>query len=265
MEYFAKFESELLKSPKVTIHGIVDPESLDTSDWRTPITLVAWRIETQPVKRTRLYVHLYLFKSDCTQIGKTLSTNAVVTLAVHLAETNPWGPEPRALLTEILDTGLQDAELLAIRAELQKPYRISDSLFGMFTLNRRLNLFETKTLWDKKPVRLLLNGESDTDAPPEKSLACSRALWSDLAHWNKQSQALILQEYLKLKNEQWLEDDEEPMSPENFLAKITLQTIAIKTDGSFEFWYDDGDMFGGHALVAIGNLARGFHRTSFSG
>ncbi len=49
---------------------------------------------------------------------------------------------------------------------------------------------------------------------------------------------------LELKNGTWLGDDESEFTAEQFIATMTLTSISVDSDGEFEFWYDDGDLFG---------------------
>jgi hypothetical protein len=38
---------------------------------------------------------------------------------------------------------------------------------------------------------------------------------------------------------------------------MKLETISVSSDGSFNFWHDDGDLFYGHAIQVGGNLVEG--------
>jgi len=38
---------------------------------------------------------------------------------------------------------------------------------------------------------------------------------------------------------------------------MTLRSITLEQGGVFEFWHDDGDMFGGHSIMVRGTLQDG--------
>jgi hypothetical protein len=38
---------------------------------------------------------------------------------------------------------------------------------------------------------------------------------------------------------------------------MTLESITVTPDGSFDFWHNDGDLFYGHSIQVSGNLSQG--------
>jgi hypothetical protein len=54
-----------------------------------------------------------------------------------------------------------------------------------------------------------------------------------------------------------LEEGQDELLPEEFKARMTLDAITVRPDGSFEFWHRDGDMFWGHAIHISGSLLNG--------
>ena len=64
-----------------------------------------------------------------------------------------------------------------------------------------------------------------------------------------------MRELLPLKNDAWRDEDEPRLSPAQFAARITLQSV--NAYGSFGFWHDDGDLFWGHSVQVTGNLKEG--------
>lgn len=68
-----------------------------------------------------------------------------------------------------------------------------------------------------------------------------------------------------LKNEGWLDEDEAPLTEADFLSRLTLRALTVDEFGHFTFWYDDGDVFWGHAIEAHGTLADGVRGADISG
>ena len=53
---------------------------------------------------------------------------------------------------------------------------------------------------------------------------------------------------LELYNDEW-SDEDEPIDADEFIRRMTLDTIVLKADGSADIDYDDGGMFLGHVIV----------------
>ena len=67
----------------------------------------------------------------------------------------------------------------------------------------------------------------------------------------------------------WAEqmEDEEPqeITKEQFMERMELESIEIRADGSFEFWFADGDMFYGHSIHVSGDMEKGPDRADMEG
>ena len=70
---------------------------------------------------------------------------------------------------------------------------------------------------------------------------------------------------LSLKNETWLEEDEEPLTKERFAEIITLKSIAAYSDGSLTLYFDDNDIFWGHSIVVNVKKNHVLHDASIAG
>jgi hypothetical protein len=70
---------------------------------------------------------------------------------------------------------------------------------------------------------------------------------------------------LDLKNGTWLRDGETPLSADEFMGRLTLQSIGIEADGSSQFFYEDGGLFWGHDVIVKGDVEGRFHRAYLFG
>ncbi|MGO4921379.1 DUF2262 domain-containing protein [Maribacter spongiicola] len=59
----------------------------------------------------------------------------------------------------------------------------------------------------------------------------------------------IVSELLKLKNEDWLEENAEPLSDKQFTKCLSLNSILFFHDGSSQLGFDDGNLFFGHSIM----------------
>jgi hypothetical protein len=82
-------------------------------------------------------------------------------------------------------------------------------------------------------------------------------LWDSRESWSDRIANYATTKLLGLKNKTWLGEDETELSAEQFRSKMKLESISMEPNGDFEFWFDDGDLFWGHAIRVSGNLSDG--------
>ena len=67
----------------------------------------------------------------------------------------------------------------------------------------------------------------------------------------------------------WAEqmEDEEPqeITREQFMERMELESIEVRADGSFQFWFGDGDLFYGHSIWVSGDLKNGPNDAAMEG
>ncbi|MCR5557242.1 MAG: DUF2262 domain-containing protein [Butyrivibrio sp.] len=97
-----------------------------------------------------------------------------------------------------------------------------------------------------------VSGEGE-DVPGAKALM--EKLLPMLPELDKKSRNYAADELLETKNDVWLEEDEEPISKEDFVDTLILKKVEFNAEG-VTFWYDDGDLFWGH-YVTVDSSADG--------
>jgi hypothetical protein len=105
----------------------------------------------------------------------------------------------------------------------------------------------------------------DTGESIEAALKTAETIWSRQTEWTQRVTAYAVAQLLQLKNDFWLEDNEQPLSADDFVERMDLESISFDNDGDFEFWHDDGDPFWGHLIQICGNLTDGLTRADILG
>lgn len=135
---------------------------------------------------------------------------------------------------------------------------IHDETLGLLTWNNRLDWWEGRFLLAPgQPVGISIGvEEDDPDTEPTAEIQRARLLLDGLAELEPEARQLAADELLDIYNEEWNDDD--PLSAEEFMTRLTLEDIGIAADGSAELFYQDGGLFAGHAVLvsldADGNL-----------
>ena len=63
----------------------------------------------------------------------------------------------------------------------------------------------------------------------------------------------------------YLEEDEEELDAEKFESRLELESIEVRPDGEFCFWFEDGDLFWGHSITVEGTLEGGPEQADIQG
>lgn len=62
------------------------------------------------------------------------------------------------------------------------------------------------------------------------------------------AQNFAVQEFLSLKNSEWLDEGEKPLSEEEFKKRVSVQSVEFEKNG-ITLWCNGGDLFFGHSLL----------------
>jgi len=114
--------------------------------------------------------------------------------------------------------------------------------FGTLKYDSNLEWWDCQTKFNGKKIKLqIAASEADKFGPLET-----------IKEKLKQLEGLPLDQIatdklLSLFNESWNENDVN-LTPEEFIEKITLESITLKIDGGAAIWFKDGDLFAGHSI-----------------
>lgn len=90
-----------------------------------------------------------------------------------------------------------------------------------------------------------VSGEGE-DLPGAKALM--EKLIPMISEIDAKCRSCAADELLEIKNDEWLDEDEDPISREDFMEKLILRGAEFSAE-SVTFWYEDGDMFWGHCVM----------------
>ena len=151
-----------------------------------------------------------------------------------------------------------------ILEEQKKPVTFWEEGLGTFTLNRQVDWFETELDWLGAEISLVF----DQDENRADCVMNAKALLADAAGWDRRVREYAADELLSTAND-WAGqmEDEEPqeITREQFMERMELESIEIRADGSFQFWFGDGDLFYGHSIWVSGDLENGPDDASMEG
>lgn len=244
-------------TPIVDVSGVVAPNGVsgvrlsDNELWTALFTFDAWRIVKSKVHVVRLNIRQKVSEEELHRLQDTVLPYTVVCIKAQVVMSELGVDE--AYLKAFVKVDTSDAELNHCLEELQKPVTFEDSFFGTFTLERFVDWFTAEVVWEGNPISLHLEGRDEV----QECLKTACTIWENQSYWHQKIKDYAVQELLELKNNEWLNDDEVELTPNKFKDRMVLESIKVSPNGSFNFYFDDGDLFWGHTIEIDGSLLEG--------
>lgn len=192
------------------------------------------------------------------KVRKLLDTYAPKNLTPE--EFNDW------CVVEVLKPEVPCPQLEEVWADYVKPIVIEDDVLGTLTLNKEFDMFECNFLWNETDISLMLEIDPDDQSSWEQTFGSTRSVMTELEKWDRTMRMFAAKELTNLAND-WMTDDEDavPITEEVFAERITLFELAFSFEGSFTAYYEDDDMFWGHAVEICGTLTQGMESANIVG
>ena len=233
--------------------GFGGSRTQENGPWLAVLELTAWKEEDSEEPALREKTQLVALADDklMDYLRRRVRGDSVFQIMVRPSEDGK-----QFLMTELPQPEI-DPEMKAILEEQKKPVSIWVPELGTFTLNRLVNWFEAEVEWLGQPARLDIDREEDWDACVEQA----KALMADQKGWDEKVRSFAADQLLEQAND-WAQDAAEGEEPEEitreqFMERLELDAVQISAGGRFEFWFNDGDLFWGHAIHVTGSLDQG--------
>ena len=257
----AQFQPEELSILAVTgANGFSGGKTGKEKLWTAHLGLTAWMEEDSPdIHRGEFVLTTIADDRLLDVLRQRTPPDFIVKCKVRVSQDGQ-----RLLLLDLPVPGF-DPDLKAILEEQKKPVTFWEEGLGTFTLNRQVDWFETEINWLGTEISLTI----DMEEAREEALQNAKTLLASAADWDKRVRECAADELLQNANDwnQEMEKDGETptITREQFMERMELESIEVMADGSFQFWFADGDMFYGHSIWVSGDLENGPDEASMEG
>lgn len=253
-EFAAQFLPEELTILAVTgANGFGGGKSRDEELWTASIGLTAWMEEDSPdIQRGEFTLSTIADDQLLGFLRQRVRPDIIIKFRGRVSA------DGRSLLLLDLPEPGFDPDLKAVLEEQKKPVTFWEDGLGTFTLNRQVDWFETEVDWLGTEVSLVFDREEDRAG----CIQNAKTLLAAAEDWDRRVREYAADELVCLAND-WSqelgEEDEEPpeITREQFMERMELESIEVREDGAFEFWFADGDLFYGHSIHVSGDLEHG--------
>jgi hypothetical protein len=234
----------------------------NSNRWELSFELQSWHEVGGEIDDRKLTIwQRGLSERQIEKLAEALQPESIVRLRVHFpARTD--GP-PTAELVKFVGQEKSDAKINKRAKQLKKPATHTDRYFGKFKLDRAMNWWVTRYNWGGRKIELCLPLDECKDE--EALFRLAEGLCKQQKKWDHEVRDFAAKQLVKRKNKSWLDEGEEPITPDQFKKRIKLEAITLDPDGSFEFSYADGGVFRGHIIMVGGTLKKGPRDASVEG
>ncbi|MFP3710009.1 DUF2262 domain-containing protein [Paraburkholderia sp. SIMBA_009] len=254
-------------SPQVELSGVVGPNGVAAgklrgeSLWSVTINLEVWRIAGLTVRLDKLTIRRQVTDEQLRLLKEKIRPGLVIAGTIRLADD---GVDPPQGLFDRLDpVEPPDPELVLQAKKLAEPRCIEDENLGSLVLDRRVGWFRGRLQLNGTTV--ILNVAPDKLDAPTEAVSAARVVQSGLQEWHVIASRFATQRLLPVKNQSWLHDAGSAMAAEDFCEKISLKEVTVFSNGKVDFWFDDGDIFGGHSIQVSATVDAGPFDASICG
>lgn len=163
------------------------------------------------------------------------------------------------MLVDIVERDVSNTALEKILEDYNKDVILEDNDCGMFILERQFNWFSGTVDWMGDECSVLLECDEEDGDTAIKALAEFKKIFTNIDKWDSKFRKFAAKNLTELAND-WLEesdeDDEEPdeITEEEFADRISISELTIGSEGDYEAFYNDDDMFWGHIIIIDGNI-----------
>jgi len=139
-------------------------------------------------------------------------------------------------------------------------------LLGHLEYEEDLNWYTAKVTVDGRTADLRIHCGSRTDSHSEPpALAHAVRFVATIDRLCQTAKECAVRDLLGLKNDDWRGDDEPEVDVGEFKRLMEIEGIVVHGDGSAEFYYQDGDLFWGHAILVYMRADGRFGNASLAG
>ncbi|MDE6363063.1 MAG: DUF2262 domain-containing protein [Lachnospiraceae bacterium] len=176
------------------------------------------------------------------------------------------------LLLEILEENVSDPQLNPIKEHVSTPVTIEDSALGTFLLEREYSWFEGTADWLGTECHVYLITDEEDGETAEKAYAHFQTLYQDRDAWDDKFRQFSADSLLELAND-WYDpdnydenlddeldnndedlDDEMPIKRDEFIRRMSIESIEIDDEGDMTVYYNADEMFTDHAIVIYAEI-----------
>jgi len=127
---------------------------------------------------------------------------------------------------------------------------------GLLRYNNEYDWYEGQVTFRQLQIPICL--ATDDEGKIESVLSRVNNFVIQLDQYGEKAKDYAVNRLLELKNSAWLDENEKPLTPEQFKTLMILESIVISSEGNVEFYHNDGGLFFGHCILVTMDSSNDF-------
>jgi hypothetical protein len=123
---------------------------------------------------------------------------------------------------------------------------LEDAVLGRLTWDDNLDWYSGKIECGGLPVDVSMI--RDATGSVDIALTRARNVVRNSNKYVQLARTYAVERLLDLKNDNWLDENEEPLTPADFMGRMTLESMVFGPNGDITYYHRDGGMFWGHCI-----------------
>lgn len=231
--------------------------------WHATFSIIAWHEIDQPFIEEEVYIMKEVEEADLDKYRELIKPETVVRLKITRPKPREHG-SPKADMVEFIETWRGDRPLNEIKNRYQTRIEFKHADYGNFVFDRSLEWFGGTYRWGEESIDIYLSTQEIGRG--QALLNRYKEVFNNPELWQNKIKDFAVDQLIQLKNDNWLEEGESPITKEAFKQVITFESISVYGDNeAFEIYLTDGDVFWGHSICVDGNLDDGFKSAGIQG
>lgn len=167
---------------------------------------------------------------------------------------------------EVVKRNCHDERLEMVLAEYRKPVKLKIEGCGEMLLDKSLGMFSGEGIWNGESCCINLDADGEGATTADDACSTLKKLMDNCKEWDEKARKYAAGELTENANE-WAEEDDDvnEITEEEFAERLGISEVCVSTDGYFEIYYDDDNMFWGHVVIVSGNIETGFDDADIAG
>jgi hypothetical protein len=251
LKLFGKYRNT--KTNEDYIVGIIDSKGSGGGHiqgeeyWTISFSLYVWYEKDKKISDTPLYVFKKVEHSKVKGFMDKVKKESTVKIRIKKPMKNN-----RVELIDVEGTDFHDDVLQPYLDEIKREVTYHDENLGTLIYDKSVEWFSKNIQWCSNNTKLVFNTK-DINELKIMIKEYSEVL-KNHAKWDENAREFAALRLLNLKNDFWLDIDEEELTHSDFVNRIGLECLSIKSDGALTFWFEDGDIFAGHVIIVEANV-----------